>query len=164
MKLDIELSASDAAFPGAVNAAVLFGENAKKAGMSVKVKREPNDGYWSNVWMKKPFVACYWPGYPTVDSILTQAYAAGGSWNDTFWDNERFNKLLVSARSELDSSRRAQMYGEMQQILRDDGGVILPFFANDVFATSDKVGHGALSSNYDVDGRMYFERWWFKSA
>ena len=163
-KLDIELSAADAAFPGAVDAAVLFGENAKKAGMSVKVKREPNDGYWSNVWMKKPFVACYWPGYPTVDSILTQAYAAGGSWNDTFWDNKRFNKLLVSARSELDSSRRGQMYGEMQQILRDDGGVILPFFANDVFAISDKIGHGELSSNYDVDGRMYFERWWFKTA
>ena len=163
-KLDIELSASDAAFPGAVDAAVLFGEHAKKAGISIKVKREPNDGYWSNVWMKKPFVACYWPGYPTVDSILTQAYAAGGSWNDTFWDNDRFNVLLVAARSELDTSRRGQMYGEMQQILRDDGGLILPFFANDVFATSDKVGHGDLSSNYDVDGRMFFERWWFKTA
>jgi peptide/nickel transport system substrate-binding protein len=163
-KLEVELSAADAAFPGAVDAAVLFGEYAKKAGISVKVRREPNDGYWSNVWMKKPFVACYWPGYPTVDSILTQAYAAGGSWNDTFFENERFNKLLLAARSELDSTRRSQMYGEMQQILRDQGGVILPFFANDVFATSDKIGHGALSSNYDVDGRMYFERWWFKSA
>jgi len=163
-KLEVELSAADAAFPGAVDAAVLFGEYAKKAGISVTVRREPNDGYWSNVWMKKPFVACYWPGYPTVDSILTQAYAAGGSWNDTFFENEKFNKLLLAARSELDSTRRAQMYGEMQQILRDQGGVILPFFANDVFATSDKIGHGALSSNYDVDGRMYFERWWFKSA
>lgn len=163
-KLDIELSAADAAFPGAVDAAVLFGEHAKKAGISIKVKREPNDGYWSNVWMKKPFVACYWPGYPTVDSILTQAYAAGGSWNDTFWDNPKFNRLLVAARSELDASRRGQMYGEMQQILRDEGGLILPFFANDVFATSDKIGHGDLSSNYDVDGRMYFERWWFKEA
>ncbi|MFT5665630.1 MAG: peptide/nickel transport system substrate-binding protein [Gammaproteobacteria bacterium] len=163
-KLDIELSAADAAFPGSVDAAVLFGAHAKKAGISIKVKREPNDGYWSNVWMKKPFVACYWPGYPTVDSILTQAYAAGGSWNDTFWDHAKFNNLLTTARSELDTSRRGQMYGEMQQILSDEGGVILPFFANDVFATSDKIGHGDLSSNYEIDGRMYLERWWFKKA
>ena len=163
-KLEIELSAADAAFPGAVDAAVLFGDNAKQAGITINVKREPNDGYWSNVWMKKPFVACYWPGYPTVDSIMTQAYAAGGSWNDTYWDNPRFNELLLSARSELDNARRAAMYSEMQQILHDDGGLILPFFANDVFALSDRVGHGKLSSNYDVDGRMYFERWWFKDA
>ena len=163
-ELAVELSAADAAFAGAVDAAVLFSEHAKKAGITISVKREPNDGYWSNVWMNKPFCACYWPGYPTPDSILTQAYAAGASWNDTFWGHERFNELLVAARSELDGPKRAEMYGEMQVILRDEGGLILPFFANDVFALSEKVGHGKLSANYDVDGRMYFERWWFKDA
>ncbi len=161
--LKIELSASDAAFSGAVDASVLFGEHAKEAGIQIDIKREPVDGYWSNVWMKKPFCACYWPGYPTPDSILTQAYASGGSWNDTFWDNTRFNELLVQARSELNPSLRSEMYAEMQKLLRDDGGVILPFFADDVFAISSKVGHNQLSSNYEVDGRLYLERWWFQS-
>jgi len=163
-ELSVDLSTSDAAFSGAVDAAVLFGEYAKKAGISINVRREPSDGYWSNVWMKKAFCACYWPGYPTPDSILTQAYSSGAPWNDTFWDNPRFNELLLQARSELDPSLRAEMYGEMQRMLRDDGGLILPFFADDVFAISTKVGHGQLSSNYEVDGRLYLERWWFKSA
>jgi len=163
-ELKIKLSAADAAFSGAVDAAVLIAEQARKAGITIEVERVANDGYWSDVWMNKPFCACYWPGYPTPDSILTQAYAAGAAWNDTFWDHERFNELLVAARSELDHAVRAEMYADMQRILRDEGGLLLPVFANDVFATAEKVGHGQLSSNYEVDGRMYFERWWFKSA
>lgn len=162
--INLTLSASDAAFNGAVDAAVLYKEHAAKAGINITVKREVSDGYWSDVWMKKPWCACYWPGYATPDSIFTQAYAAGASWNDTFWDHARFNDLLVQARSELDQPRRAEMYAEMQRILRDDGGVVVPFFANDVFAVSDKIGFGQISNNYEVDGRLFLERWWFNGG
>ncbi len=50
--LKVDLSAADAAFPGAVDAAVLYKEHAAKPGIEINVVREPNDGYWSNVWMK----------------------------------------------------------------------------------------------------------------
>lgn len=162
--VDLRLSASDAAFSGAVDAAVLYKEQAKRAGLNITVEREPTDGYWSSVWMKKPWCACYWPGYATPDSIFTQAYAAGASWNDTFWDNARFNDLLVQARSELDQPLRSEMYAEMQTLVRDECGTVVPFFANDVFAVSDKVGVGQLSNNYEVDGRLFLERWWMKEA
>ena len=36
--------------------------------------------------------------------------------------------------------------------------------ANDVFAVTDKVGFGQISNNYEVDGRLFLERWWFKNA
>ena len=53
------------------------------------------------------------------------------------------------------------MYGEMQALVRDDAGVILPMFSNFVFANSAKIGHGKFASNYDVDGERWMERWWF---
>lgn len=163
-RIDLTLHTSEAAFSGAVDAAVLYREHAAKAGINITVQREASDGYWSEVWMQKPWCACYWPGYATPDSIFTQAYAAGASWNDTFWEHDRFNNLLVQARSELDNSLRSEMYSEMQLLLRDEGGVVLPCFANDVFAVSDKVGFGQLSNNYEVDGRLFLERWWFKDT
>lgn len=163
-RLGLTLSASDAAFSGAVDAAVLYKEQARDAGLDITVEREPVDGYWSSVWMQKPWCACYWPGYATPDSIFTQAYASGASWNDTFWENDRFNDLLVQARSELNPARRAELYGEMQMLVRDDCGTVVPFFANDVFAVTDKVGTGQLSNNYEVDGRLFLERWWLKDA
>jgi len=60
--LDVTLSAADAAFTGAVDAATPFQSSAKQTGINLRVSRESNDGYWSDVWMNKPFSAVYWGG------------------------------------------------------------------------------------------------------
>jgi len=159
--LKVDLSAADAAFAGAVDAAVLMKEHAAAAGIDINVVREPNDGYWSNVWMKKPWCACYWGGRPTQDWMFSQAYAEGANWNDTYWSHERFNMLLKEGRGELDNSKRAEIYREMQQIVRDDGGVVVWAFANYVYAMADKIQHGPdVAANWELDGGRYIERWW----
>jgi peptide/nickel transport system substrate-binding protein len=70
----IQLSVSDAAFTGAVDAAQLIAASAKEAGIEIELVREPSDGYWSNVWNKKPWCACYWGGRPTQDWMYSAAY------------------------------------------------------------------------------------------
>lgn len=160
--VDVALSAADAAFVGAVDAAVLYQNSAAAAGINVKPVREPNDGYWSDVWMKKDFVAVYWSGRVVEDQMFATAYKCGASWNDSFWCNETFDDLMVKARSELDEGKRRQMYGEMQDIVSNQGGVIIPMFANWVFGNSTRVAHTEqMSSNWDVDGMRFVERWWF---
>ena len=160
--LTVDLSAADAAFPGAVDAATLYREHAAPAGIDINIVREPNDGYWSNVWLQKPWCACYWGGRPTEDWMFATAYQTGVAWNDTYWSNGRFDELLLSARAELDDTKRRTMYGEMQQILRDEGGVVVPMFANYVFAHSTNVAHDEqMGGNWDLDGQKCVERWWF---
>ncbi|ESY64902.1 peptide ABC transporter substrate-binding protein [Mesorhizobium sp. LNHC252B00] len=160
--LKVDLHAADAAFTGALNTAVLFSEQASKAGINVNVVREPNDGYWSNVWTKKPFVMCFWQGRPTEDWMFSQVYAADAPWNDTHWKNPKFNKLMLEARSELDDAKRKQMYGEMQRLVSDDGGVIIPMYANYVWVRRAQLSHGPrLSSVSALDGAKCGERWWF---
>ena len=160
--LTVDLSAADAAFPGAVDAAVLYKEHAAAAGIDINVVREPNDGYWSSVWMNKPWCACYWSGRPTADWMFSTAYAAGADWNDTFWDNERFNELLTDARVELDPARRAEMYAEMQRIVRDDGGTVVGMFSDYVSAHSNEVSYEPpIAANWPNDGQRMIERWWF---
>jgi peptide/nickel transport system substrate-binding protein len=160
--LRVELSAADAAFSGAVDAAVLFQNSAKKGGIDLQVNRVPNDGYWSDIWMKKPFCAVYWSGRPTEDAALSIAYKSGVAWNDTFWSNKRFDELLDMARAELDTAKRRAMYYEAQEILNQDGGVIIPMFASFVFASSKKVAFGGeFATNQDMDGERWAERWSF---
>lgn len=159
--LDVKLSAADAAFGGAVDAAVLYQSSAAGAGINLTPVREANDGYWSDVWMKKPFCAVYWSGRPVEDQMFATAYKCGAAWNDSFWCNDRFDELMVKARSELDEAKRREMYFEMQQICSDDGGVIVPMFANYVFGNSNKIAHSdTLGANWDVDGMRFIERWW----
>jgi peptide/nickel transport system substrate-binding protein len=160
--LAVTLSAADAAFPGAVDAAVLFQAAANGADITIDVDRVPNDGYWSNVWMQEPFTAVYWGGRPTEDAMFQTAYAAGVAWNDTFWDNARFNELLLAARAELDQAKRREMYYEMQAILNQDGGAIIPMFASYVFSTGPGVQVSEnFSSHWDMDGERWMERWYF---
>ena len=160
--LTVDLSVADAAFAGAVDAGALYAETAKTSGISLNIVREPNDGYWSNVWNKKPFSACYWGGRPVEDQMFSTAYASGAAWNDTAWEHARFNMLLTEARAEVDDDKRRGMYAEMQQLVRDEGGVIVPMFASYVFATSDKVATPAqMGSNWDLDGERWMERWSF---
>ena len=157
-----KLHAADAAFSGAVDAAVLFKEHAAKAGIKIDVVREPDDGYWSNVWMKKPWVMCYWSGRATADWMFSTAYAADANWNDTFWNHERFNKLLKQARAELNDKRRHELYIECQRIVRDEGGVIIPMFANYIEAANNKVRFEQPAGNWELDGNRAGERWWFE--
>ncbi|MCB1385623.1 MAG: ABC transporter substrate-binding protein [Nitratireductor sp.] len=164
----IQLSASDAAFAGAVDAAQLIAASAKEAGIDIEVVREPTDGYWSNVWNKKGWCACYWSGRPTIDWMYASAYVADTEWNDTAWRDtdaaKKFNELTKAAKAELDEAKRAEMYKETQVLLRDDGGAIVPLFNNYIMGHSDKVQHGEnVAANWDLDGLRATERWWFAS-
>jgi peptide/nickel transport system substrate-binding protein len=94
--------------------------------------------------------------------MFSMVYARQAEWNDSHWDHEGFNKLLVLARAELDEAKRKAMYREMQAILRDEGGTIIPMYANYVFARSDKVARGEqISKSWELDGWKCIERWWF---
>ena len=160
--LKLQFHAAETGFAGAIDASQLMRESAAAAGIDIEVIREPDDGYWSNVWQKKPWVACYWSGRPTENWIFSQVYAADASWNDTFWKHDKFNKLLIQARAELDKEKRRAMYVEMQQIVHNDGGLILPLFLSSVFAHSEKVHVPELiGNNWELDGLKNAERWWF---
>lgn len=159
--LSVDLSASDAAFNGAVDVALLISARAAEAGIHVNVVREAADGYWDNVWMKKPWCMSTWGGRPSCDLMFETAYASHSSWNDTNWHNPHFDELLASARAELDEEKRAAMYAEMQQLIHDEGGANVIAFSNHVSAHSKTVAHADLNSNFEMDGIRILERWWF---
>ncbi len=161
----IQLSASDAAFAGAVDAAQLIAASAAEVGIDIEVVREPSDGYWSNVWNKKPWCACYWSGRPTEDWMFSSAYTADNEWNDTAWRTTdgaiKFNQIVETARSELDETKRRAQYFEAQSLINDDGGALVPMFANMIMGVSTDVAYGQVGANWEMDGQKAPERWWF---
>jgi len=159
--LKVRLTASEGIWSGALDAALLFSQQAKVAGIDIAVNRAPNDGYWSDVWMKHDWCTVYWGGRPTEDWMFSQAYGADSNWNDTFWKHARFNMLLKEARGELDDNKRRAMYGEMQRIVSDEGGALIPMYANYVIGHRHSVAHAdQVAGNWDLDGGKLIERWW----
>ncbi|TPI71534.1 twin-arginine translocation signal domain-containing protein [Mesorhizobium sp. B3-1-3] len=135
----ILLRTSDVAFPGAVDAAQLYQQSAAKAGIKIEIKREPGDGYWTEVWNKQPFSLSYWGGRPTQDQMYSTAYLSTADWNDTRWKRPDFDKMVLAARGELDEAKRKKIYRDMGEVMRDEGGLIVPFFNQFVDATGKGV-------------------------
>ncbi len=136
----ILLRTSDNSFPGAPDAAALFQQSLGAAGIELEIKREPNDGYWSEVWNNKPFCTSYWGGRSTQDQMFTTAYLSTADWNDTRYSSEMFDQLLITARAELDDAKRKQMYVDLGTMVRNESGLICPMFNDFIDAHNDKVG------------------------
>jgi len=156
------LRTSSVAFPGAVDAAVLFQESAKKANIDIEVKREPGDGYWSNVWNVQPFSTSYWGGRPTQDQMYSTTYLSSADWNETKFQQPEFDKLLLSARAELDNGKRKAMYREMALLVRDEGGTIVPMFNDFVNASTKQVKGYVHDIGNDMSNGLVASRVWLE--
>ncbi len=161
--IDLTLHMANTAFEGAVDAGTLYAEKARPAGINLQIVREPDDGYWDNVWLKQPWVASYWGGRPTEDWVFSQIYATGADWNESHFAHERFMELLTQGKAELDNTKRREIYVEMQRIMHDEGGAVIPLYMGYVMAASDKLHiPEQLGNNWEIDGEKAQERWWFK--
>lgn len=160
----IDMHTADTAYTGAVDGAVLFKDAFSKIGVDLNIIREPNDGYWTNVWLKKPFCATYWSSRPVENMILSIAFTSTARWNDAHLNLPRVDQLVATARSEFDSAKRQQIYSEIQNLLSKQGGHLVPAFGADLAAVRSTVGVGEqLGTGYEMDGGYFIKRWWMQS-
>lgn len=159
--LDVQLHTAENAFGGAVDASLLFSETARNAGINLEVVREPADGYWSNVWLKKPFCTSYWGGRPTPDLMFSTGYASDADWNESRFKSDHFDDLLIKARAELDQEKRREMYWEMQRMVSEEGSTIIPAFGQYVSVMNNRVNMPEkVTELWDLDSMRFVERWW----
>jgi peptide/nickel transport system substrate-binding protein len=153
----IVLETSEAAFSHAPEAAALLQASAKQAGVRLEIKTERVEGFWENIWLKSPFVGSAWSGQPAATHMLALAFGAGSPLNETHWRNDAFEKLLLDARSETDDAKRRLWIWEMQNLLHEEGGAIVPLFRNWIDARRDSIGgyaakgSGELANGYILD-------------
>ncbi len=116
--------------PGIEDVSLLAQANAAKIGFDLKIKKVPTDGYWGAVWMKEPMNAVTWNMRPTANSQMAIQFAPGAEWNDTYWNNDRMGELLSLSLAETDSDKRHAMYCEMQTLIHEGSGMVIPAFSN----------------------------------
>jgi peptide/nickel transport system substrate-binding protein len=155
--------AENAVFAGAVDAALLYQASAVKAGITIQVDRVPDDGYWDNVWRKKPFCTTWWAGRATADLMLSVGYHSGSPWNETLWKRPKFDQLLLAARKELNTAKRKQMYGDLQLMIHDDGGAIIMLFNNFVDGGLKRVRGFPLNPTHEMGGFRALKHIWLEA-
>ena len=104
--------------------------NCAKIGFDLKLKKVPTDGYWGAVWMNEPLNVVTWNMRPTANSMLAVQFGPGAAWNDTYWSNDRMGELIKLSLSETDPDKRHAMNCEMQTLVNNGSGMVIPAFSN----------------------------------
>lgn len=118
---------------------VLLQDAARKAGLTLDLRRVPADGYWTNSWMKAPLGFGNVNPRPTADIIFTQFFSSRAPWNESGWHDAAFDRMLVEARGTTDEALRRRLYGEMQRRVHAGSGVGIPLFLSLLDAYSPHV-------------------------
>lgn len=135
----IPVIASDAA-TSSVDMATIVQQSGAKIGMNLDVQRVPSDGYWSNYWLKAPIHFGNINPRPTPDILFSLLYSSDAPWNESQFKSEKFDKMMVEARGALDEAKRTEIYWEMQEMIANEAGTIIPAYISNVDAVSSKLG------------------------
>ena len=146
---------------GSIEMAELMQQTAAKIGVNLVVNRVPADGYWSNHWMKHPLGFGSINPRPSADVLFTQFFKSDAPWNESGWKDPRFDQLLLSARAETDDAKRKQMYGEMQVLVADQGGIGIPSFISLLDANDKRLkGLGSIPTGGMMGFSFAEHVWW----
>jgi peptide/nickel transport system substrate-binding protein len=154
--LTVELVTGDAAGSGAVDAAQVYSEQAKGAGVTVKVNKVDSAVLFGEDYTKWTFSMTYWG----LRNYLQQAAVCmmpGAPYDETHWDNAKWLSIVTEAFSTVDDTKRNALITEAATMDYNEGGYIIPTFKNQLDAYSSKLG-GFVTN--DVMG-ISFGRWRF---
>ncbi len=143
--------------PGWVEAATIFAEQAKAAGVTVTVDQRPPDSYWSDAYMATPFFMTNWNPVP-LPTWSGQALVPGGVWNETAWEQPGFEEKVIAAQAELDPDLATEQWGEIQTILWNEGGYIVWGFHPWLDAISTEL-QGVEGDGFLPFGSFRFREW-----
>lgn len=127
----IPIVASDAA-NASIDMATVLQQAGSEIGMTFDVQRVPSDGYWSNYWLKSPVHFGNINPRPTPDILFSLLYHSEAPWNESQYKSEKFDSMMVEARGLLDESKRTDMYWEMQEMIANDAGTIIPSYISNL--------------------------------
>ncbi|MEO6821521.1 MAG: ABC transporter substrate-binding protein [Candidatus Nanopelagicales bacterium] len=123
---------------GIVEAAQVFAQQAKAAGVTVNVQQVDPGTYYGSQYLKWTFAQDFY----FTRNYISQAFAStmpGAPYNETHWSNPQWTALVNQANSTLDPTARCKIIAQAQQIEYDQGGYIIWGFPNNVDAYSSKV-------------------------
>jgi peptide/nickel transport system substrate-binding protein len=127
---------------GMVELAQAMKESAAPAGINISLSQDPEDSYWSDVWLVEPFTTVTWNGR-NPDQALSIVYLSDADWNESHIYNDELDSLIKAARGQT-LEERQDTYKQVHQILLDEVPRIIPVFRPIITGLGDSV-HGLVA-------------------
>ena len=123
--------------------ATVWKEQMKKIGVTVNINSIPEAIYYADSgnasWLKCDFGVTNWAQRSTPAAYFNVAYITGSAWNESHWSDPEFDGVVKAINSELDATKRADLYHKAQQILWERGPVVTLIHENAVAGAISKL-------------------------
>ena len=138
--LSVKLTTSTSVSSAAPSSATVFAQQAKAAGVDVKVNNVSGDVFWGDEYLKYPFAMDNWGtrGYLLQTAMGT---LPGAVYDETHFSKyyPNYVKLVEEAFKTVDDTKRNELITEASTIEYNEGGYIIAQFDNQVDMYSPKV-------------------------
>ena len=135
--LSVDLVTSPVA-AGIVEAAQVFAQQAKAAGVEVKVKKVDPGTFYGDQYLEWTFAQDF---FYTRDYLpqMAQNSVASAPYNETHWNNPKWEAIVDEANATVDQDKRCALIEKSEAIEFNTGGYIIWGFPNSVDAHSTAV-------------------------
>ncbi|MFJ5263411.1 ABC transporter substrate-binding protein [Streptomyces sp. NPDC088387] len=156
LKVTLDTSAVAAGF---TEAAGIFRDQAKKAGVTIDVRMGSKDSYWSDI-LDSGTLSCYRSGAMPIEAHISQRLLTDSSTNATKWAHKDFDAQYQQAQSTRDEQDRAAVYERMQRRLYTEGGFLIWGFADWILGTARTVRGVAREAPANTLDWARFDKVW----
>ncbi len=157
--LEVTLHTSDIV-PGFVEAATLFAEMAKEAGVTVKIKKEDPNAYFdtSKIYTKLDFGQSFWT-YSSLALWYEQALLSDAIWNETHYRDKAYDALIREAQGATDEEAALDLWHQVQEVQYNEGGYIVWANLEILDAAANTVKGLEPSAWFNLGGWNYRDVW-----
>jgi peptide/nickel transport system substrate-binding protein len=132
--LTVQLDTSNV-LDGLVDASTLYQQQAKQAGVQVKINRIDPGTYFSVTpgrWLSYPFSATFWVnGTASLALYYLNVLSKDAPYNETGWKDPAADKLLMEAIGTVDEAKAQEKWREVQRLQFEEGGYLV--YANQTY-------------------------------
>ncbi len=134
--------------------------DAAAGGFTINLKTMPASQYWDG-WTEWNMGITWWSHRSLAPMTLPLAYIADADgrpvpWNESRWVDEEFSAILKESEATLDLAKRKELVGKLEEIQKNRGSVLIPFYMN-VWKIYDKKFHGIVDSPEEF--AIFYETW-----
>jgi peptide/nickel transport system substrate-binding protein len=157
--LTATLTTSPAA-TGMVQMATVLAEQAKAAGVTIKLSNVPSSTFFGKNYLSWTFSQDFYNFSPYLAQVA-QSMLPASPFNETHTNNSTLSNLYKQANATLSDSTRKQIEYEMQMFDFTQGGYIIPAFIDALDAYSTKITGYSASAIGQPLSAFDFENWSF---
>ncbi|GAA4536767.1 ABC transporter substrate-binding protein [Amycolatopsis samaneae] len=161
--LDIELVTAPIQ-AGAVEAAQVFQQQAKQAGVTVRIRKLDTTTFYGDNYLSWDFAQDFWYTRNYLPQVANGALPKS-PYNETHWHDPEFAALIDRASRTMDTAERTSLLKQAQKIEYERGGLIVWAFENRVDAHQFYVaGIVPDRTGISLGGYQFRQAWIGKEA